>query len=244
LEILYDPKTWASFLTLTALEIVLGIDNLLFLSIISGRLPAEQQPMARRLGLALAVVARLLLLLGIAWMVGLSAPLFTLFGHPFSWRDLVLAGGGVFLLAKGTVEIHTTVEGVEEEMRQARPSGFAAVIAQIVLLDIVFSLDSVITAVGMARHVPVMAAAIIVAVAIMLMASEPVSRFVQAHLSVKILALSFLILVGMALVADGIGFHIPRGYLYFAIAFSVFVEMLNLRAARRRRARAVVRTDR
>jgi predicted tellurium resistance membrane protein TerC len=244
LEILYDPKTWASFLTLTALEIVLGIDNLLFLSIISGRLPAEQQPMARRLGLALAVVARLLLLLGIAWMVGLSAPLFTLFGHPFSWRDLVLAGGGVFLLAKGTVEIHTTVEGVEEEMRQARPSGFAAVIAQIVLLDIVFSLDSVITAVGMARHVPVMAAAIIVAVAIMLMASEPVSRFVQAHLSVKILALSFLILVGMSLVADGIGFHIPRGYLYFAIAFSVFVEMLNLRAARRRRARAVVRTDR
>jgi predicted tellurium resistance membrane protein TerC len=244
LEILYDPKTWASFLTLTALEIVLGIDNLLFLSIISGRLPAEQQPMARRLGLALAVVARLLLLLGIAWMVGLSAPLFTLFGHPFSWRDLVLAGGGVFLLAKGTVEIHTTVEGVEEEMRQARPSGFAAVIAQIVLLDIVFSLDSVITAVGMARHVPVMAAAIIVAVAIMLMASEPVSRFVQAHLSVKILALSFLILVGMSLVADGIGFHIPRGYLYFAIAFSVFVEALNLRAARRRRARAVVRTDR
>jgi predicted tellurium resistance membrane protein TerC len=244
LEILYDPKTWASFLTLTVLEIVLGIDNLLFLSIISGRLPAEQQPMARRLGLALAVVARLLLLLGIAWMVGLSAPLFTLFGHPFSWRDLVLAGGGVFLLAKGTVEIHTTVEGVEEEMRQARPSGFAAVLAQIVLLDIVFSLDSVITAVGMARHVPVMAAAIIVAVAIMLMASEPVSRFVQAHLSVKILALSFLILVGMSLVADGIGFHIPRGYLYFAIAFSVFVEMLNLRAARRRRARAVVRTDR
>ena len=244
MEILQDPRTWASFLTLTALEIVLGIDNLLFLSIISGRLPAEQQPMARRLGLALAVVARLLLLLGIAWMVGLSAPLFTLFGHPFSWRDLVLAGGGVFLLAKGTVEIHTTVEGVEEEMRQARPSGFAAVIAQIVLLDIVFSLDSVITAVGMARHVPVMAAAIIVAVAIMLMASEPLSRFVQAHLSVKILALSFLILVGMSLVADGIGFHIPRGYLYFAIAFSVFVEMLNLRAARRRRARAVVRTDR
>jgi len=238
LEILYDPKTWASFLTLTALEIVLGIDNLLFLSIISGRLPAEQQPKARRLGLALAVVARLLLLLGIAWMVGLSAPLFTLFGHPFSWRDLVLAGGGVFLLAKGTVEIHTAVEGVEEEIRQARPSGFAAVIAQIVLLDIVFSLDSVITAVGMARHVPIMAAAIIVAVAIMLMASEPVSRFVQAHLSVKILALSFLILVGMSLVADGIGFHIPRGYLYFAIAFSVFVEMLNLQAARRRRAKA------
>jgi predicted tellurium resistance membrane protein TerC len=243
LDILYDPDIWASFLTLTALEIVLGIDNLLFISIISGRLPAERQPTARRLGLALAVVTRLLLLLGIAWIVGLTAPLFTLFGHPFSWRDLVLAGGGVFLLAKGTVEIHATVEGVEEEIRHARPSGFAAVIAQIVILDIVFSLDSVITAVGMARHVPVMAAAIVVAVAIMLLASEPVSRFVQAHLSVKLLALSFLILVGMALVADGIGFHIPRGYLYFAIAFSVFVETLNLRAARRRRARAEDRAE-
>jgi predicted tellurium resistance membrane protein TerC len=244
MEILYDPKTWASFLTLAALEIVLGIDNLLFLTIISGRLPAERQPIARRLGLALAVITRLLLLLGIAWIVGLTAPLFTLFGHPYSWRDLVLAGGGVFLLAKGTVEIHTTVEGVEEEIRRSRPGGFAAVVAQIVLLDIVFSLDSVITAVGMAQHVPVMAAAIIVAVVIMMLASEPLSRFVQAHLSVKLLALSFLILVGMALVADGIGFHIPRGYLYFAIAFSVFVEMLNLRAARRRRAKTAVTADR
>lgn len=244
MEILFDPKTWASFLTLAALEIVLGIDNLLFITIISGRLPAERQPKARRIGLALAVITRLLLLLGIAWIVGLTAPLFTLFGHSYSWRDLVLAGGGLFLLAKGTVEIHSAVEGVEEEIRRARPGGFAAVIAQIVLLDIVFSLDSVITAVGMAQHVPVMAAAIIVAVAIMMMASEPVSRFVQAHLSVKLLALSFLILVGMALVADGIGFHIPRGYLYFAIAFSVFVEMLNLRAAKRRRARAAVPADR
>lgn len=244
MEILFDPKTWASFLTLAALEIVLGIDNLLFLTIISGRLPAERQPKARRIGLALAVITRLLLLLGIAWIVGLTAPLFTLFGHSYSWRDLVLAGGGMFLLAKGTVEIHSAVEGVEEEIRRARPGGFAAVIAQIVLLDIVFSLDSVITAVGMAQHVPVMAAAIIVAVAIMMMASEPVSRFVQAHLSVKLLALSFLILVGMALVADGIGFHIPRGYLYFAIAFSVFVEMLNLRAAKRRRARAAIPADR
>lgn len=235
MEILLDPKIWASFLTLTALEIVLGIDNLLFLTIISGRLPAERQPRARRIGLALAVITRLLLLLSIAWMAGLTAPLFALFGHPFSWRDLVLAGGGLFLLAKGTVEIHAAVEGVEEEIRTSRASGFAAVIAQIVVLDIVFSLDSVITAVGMSGHVPVMAAAIIVAVAIMLLAAEPVSRFVSAHVSVKILALSFLILVGMALVADGIGFHIPRGYLYFAIAFSVFVEALNLRAAKRRR---------
>jgi len=237
MEILLDPKTWASFLTLAALEIVLGIDNLLFLTIVSGRLPAERQPAARRIGLALAVITRLLLLLSIAWLVGLTAPLFTLLGHPFSVRDLILAGGGLFLLAKGTAEIHTAVEGVEEEIRQSRTSGFAAVIAQIVVLDIVFSLDSVITAVGMAQHVPVMAAAIIVAVAVMLVAAEPVSRFVLAHVSVKILALSFLILVGTALVADGIGFHIPRGYLYFAIAFSVFVEALNLTAAKRRRAR-------
>ena len=237
MEMLLDPDVWASFLTLTALEIVLGIDNLLFITIVSGRLPAGRQPSARRIGLALAVITRLLLLLSIAWLVGLTVPLFTLFGRAFSVRDLILAGGGLFLLAKGTAEIHTAVEGVEEEIRQAKTSGFAAVIAQIVVLDIVFSLDSVITAVGMAQHVPVMAAAIVVAVAIMLVAAEPVSRFVQAHVSVKILALSFLILVGTALVADGIGFHIPRGYLYFAITFSVFVEALNLAAAKRRRAR-------
>lgn len=243
MEILLDPKTWASFLTLTALEIVLGIDNLLFLTIISGRLPAERQPLARRTGLALAVITRLLLLFSIAWMAGLRSPLFSLFGHPFSWRDLILAGGGLFLLAKGTVEIHGTVEGVEEEIRTSRASGFPAVIAQIVVLDIVFSLDSVITAVGMTGDVPVMAAAIVVAVAIMLLAAEPVSDFVQAHVSVKILALSFLILVGMALVADGIGFHIPRGYLYFAIAFSVFVEALNLRAAKRRRKKRDAETE-
>jgi len=236
-EILLDPKTWASFLTLTALEIVLGIDNLLFITIVSGRLPAERQPAARRVGLALAVITRLLLLFSIAWLVGLTAPLFTFLGHPFSFRDLILAGGGLFLLAKGTAEIHAAVEGVEEEIRHAKTSGFAATIAQIVVLDIVFSLDSVITAVGMSRHVPVMAAAIVVAIAIMLLAAEPVSRFVQAHVSVKILALSFLILVGTALIADGIGFHIPRGYLYFSIAFSVFVEALNLTAAKRRRAR-------
>ncbi len=237
MEILLDPNVWASLLTLTALEIVLGIDNLLFLTIVSGRLPEERQPRARRIGLSLAVVTRLLLLLSISWLVGLTAPLFALFGHPFSCRDLILAGGGLFLLAKGTAEIHAAVEGVEEEIRKAKASGLAAVIAQIVVLDIVFSLDSVITAVGMSGHVPVMAAAIVIAVAIMLLASEPVSRFVQSHVSVKILALSFLILVGTALVADGIGFHIPRAYLYFAIAFSVFVEALNLRAAKRRRER-------
>ena len=179
MEYLLDPKTWASFLTLAALEIVLGIDNLLFLAIVSGRLPAERQPAARRIGLALAVITRLLLLLSIAWLVGLTAPLFTLFGRAFSFRDLILAGGGLFLLAKGTAEIHAAVEGVEEEIRHARTSGFTAVVAQIVVLDVVFSLDSVITAVGIAQHVPVMAAAIVVAVAIMLLAAEPLSRFVQ-----------------------------------------------------------------
>jgi predicted tellurium resistance membrane protein TerC len=243
MEILLDPNVWASFLTLTALEIVLGIDNLLFLTIVSSRLPVDRQPAARRIGLALAVVTRLLLLFSIAWLVGLTEPLFAVFGHSFSFRDLILAGGGLFLLAKGTAEIHAAVEGVEEEIRQARTTRFAAVIAQIVVLDIVFSLDSVITAVGMSKHVPVMAAAIVVAVAIMLLAAETVSRFVQAHVSVKILALSFLILVGTALVADGLGFHVPRGYLYFAIAFSIFVEALNLAAAKRRRARTVPATS-
>jgi len=235
MDLLLDAQLWASLLTLTALEIVLGIDNLIFISIVSGRLPADRQRSARRTGLALAVITRLLLLAGIAWLVGLTQPLFAVRGHPVSLRDIILAAGGLFLLAKGTAEIHATVEGVEEEIRQSKAKSFRAVIAEILLLDIVFSLDSVITAVGMARHLPVMAAAIVIAVAVMLLAAEPLSRFVQTHLSVKLLALAFLILVGMALIADGIGFHIPRGYLYFAIAFSVFVEILNLRAAKRRR---------
>ena len=238
MDLLLDAQLWASLLTLTALEIVLGIDNLIFISIVSGRLPADRQRSARRTGLALAVITRLLLLAGIAWLVGLTQPLFAVRGHPVSLRDIILAAGGLFLLAKGTAEIHATVEGVEEEIRQSQAKSFRAVIAEILLLDIVFSLDSVITAVGMARHLPVMAAAIVIAVAVMLLAAEPLSRFVQTHLSVKMLALAFLILVGMALIADGIGFHIPRGYLYFAIAFSVFVEILNLRAAKRRREKA------
>ena len=238
MDLLLDAQLWASLLTLTALEIVLGIDNLIFISIVSGRLPANRQRSARRIGLALAVITRLLLLAGIAWLVGLTQPLFAVRGHPVSLRDIILAAGGLFLLAKGTAEIHATMEGVEEEIRQSQAKSFGAVIAEILLLDIVFSLDSVITAVGMARHISVMAAAIVIAVAVMLLAAEPLSRFVQTHLSVKLLALAFLILVGMALIADGIGFHIPRGYLYFAIAFSVFVEILNLRAAKRRREKA------
>jgi len=236
---LLDPQMWASLLTLTALEIVLGIDNLIFISLVSNRLPEHQQSRARRVGLTLAVVTRLMLLAGIAWLAGLAKPLFTAYGHDVSLRDLILVAGGLFLLTKGTVEIHATVEGVEEEIRQSRVASFGAAIAQILVLDVVFSLDSVITAIGMAEHLPVMAAAIVIAVAIMLLAAEPLSRFVNAHLSVKLLALSFLILVGMALVADGVGFHVPRGYLYFAIAFSAFVEFLNLRAAGRRRRRAL-----
>jgi len=238
MDFLLDPQVWASLLTLTALEIVLGIDNLVFISILSNRLPVHQQAKARRTGLMLAVITRLLLLASIAWLAGLTEPLFAVGGHGVSIRDAILIGGGLFLLAKGTTEIHATVEGVEEEMREAKAAGFVVVIIQIMLLDIVFSLDSVITAVGMAQHLPVMALAIIIAVIIMIFASEPLSRFISEHLSVKMLVLSFLILVGVALIADGMGFHIPKGYLYFAIAFSVGVEALNLAATRRRRKKA------
>ena len=237
MELLLDPQVWISLLTLTALEIVLGIDNLVFISILSNRLPAQQQSVARRAGLALAVITRLLLLASIAWLANLTTPLFTVLEHPVSLRDLILLIGGLFLLAKGTTEIHATVDGVEEEMRAAKPTSFISVIIQIMILDIVFSLDSVITAVGMAQHLSVMAAAIIIAVGIMLFAADPLSRFINDNVSVKMLALSFLILVGMALLADGLHFHIPKGYLYFAIAFSVGVEALNLAATRRRRQR-------
>jgi predicted tellurium resistance membrane protein TerC len=236
MEFLLDPQMWASLITLTALEIVLGIDNLVFIAILSNRLPAHLQSRARRVGLGAAVITRLMLLATIAWLAGVTAPLFSLAGHDFSLRDLVLFGGGLFLLAKGTTEIHATVEGVEES-RAVKVSGFTSVIVQIMILDIVFSLDSVITAVGMANQLGVMAAAIIIAVIIMIFASEALSRFINAHVSIKMLALSFLILVGVTLVADGMGFHVPKGYLYFAIAFSTGVEALNLWAAARNRKR-------
>lgn len=235
---LSDPQIWASLLTLTALEIVLGIDNLVFITILAGRLPAERQDRARQVGLALALITRLLLLASIAWIVGLTQPLFELLGHTVSWRDLILIAGGFFLLYKGTREIHHRLEGdaPQEEVGRARTS-FSSVIAQIVVLDIVFSLDSVITAVGMANEFWVMAAAVIVAVLIMLGASGPVSAFVNRHPTVKMLALSFLLLIGMTLVADGAGFHVPKGYIYAAIGFSIGVETLNQLAARRSRAR-------
>jgi predicted tellurium resistance membrane protein TerC len=236
LELLTDPQAWISLATLSVLEIVLGIDNIIFLTIVSGRLPEHQQATARRIGLGLALLARILLLLSLTWMIGLTRPIFAIGDFEVSWRDIVLAGGGLFLIVKGTIETHHMLEGAGGES-VAGTASFAAVITQIVLLDLVFSLDSVITAIGIAEHVPIMVAAIVIAMAVMLLAAEPTARFVNAHPTVKMLALSFLLLVGAALVADGMHFHIPRGYLYFAIAFSIGVESLNLLAARARRGR-------
>jgi len=234
LELLTDPQAWISLATLSVLEIVLGIDNIIFLSIVSARLPVHQQQTARRIGLGLALLARILLLFSLTWMIGLTAPIFAIGEFEVSWRDIVLGGGGLFLLVKGTMEMHHMLEGYGGES-VAGTASFAAVITQIVMLDLVFSLDSVITAIGIAEHIPIMVAAIVIAMIIMLVAAEPTARFVNAHPTVKMLALSFLLLVGVALIADGLHFHIPRGYLYFAIAFSIGVESLNLLAARSRR---------
>jgi predicted tellurium resistance membrane protein TerC len=240
LELLTDPEAWLSLATLSVLEIVLGIDNIIFLSIVSARLPVEQQAMARRIGLGLALLARILLLFSLTWMIGLTAPILEIAGFALSWRDIVLGVGGLFLIVKGTMETHHMLEGQGGES-VANTSTFTAVIIQIVLLDLVFSLDSVITAIGVAEHIPIMIAAIVIAMAVMLLAAEPTARFVNNHPTVKMLALSFLLLVGVALVADGLHFHIPRGYLYFAIAFSIGVESLNLWAAGARRRRAAAR---
>ena|SRR5215472_8005061 len=233
---LTDPQIWASLVTLTALEIVLGIDNLVFIAIVAGRLPPERQNRARQIGLALALITRLVLLASIVWIIGLTRPVFELFGQPVSWRDIVLIAGGLFLLYKGTREIH---QGLEGDGQTAGAGGgrtsFAGVVVQIMVLDIVFSLDSVITAVGMANTLWVMAAAIVIAVAIMLVASKPLADFVERHPTVKMLALSFLLLIGMTLIADGAGFDVPKGYIYAAIGFSVAVETLNQFAARRRK---------
>ncbi|MEI9986006.1 MAG: TerC family protein [Aliidongia sp.] len=233
---LADPQLWASLATLTALEIVLGIDNLVFIAILAGRLPPERQARARQVGLALALLTRLALLASIVWIIGLTRPLFAVAGQPVSWRDLILIGGGLFLLYKGTSEIHDKLEGeIRTDAPGAKRPSFVGIVVQIMLLDIVFSLDSVITAVGMASELWVMAAAIIAAVVIMLAASGPLAAFVDRHPTVKMLALSFLLLIGMTLVADGVGFHVPKGYIYAAISFSVVVEMLNQLAANRRR---------
>lgn len=235
-EWLLNPDIWAAFVTLAVLEIVLGIDNIIFLSIISSKLPVEKQKTARFIGLTLALVMRILMLLGIAWIAHLQVTVFSVGEHDVSWRDIILGLGGLFLLVKGTTEIHNTVDGEEEHHGAGKKTAtFTSVIGQIVILDLVFSLDSVITAVGMTDHIPVMIAAICVAIAIMMFASEPVSAFIQKHLSLKMLALSFLLLVGVALCADALHFHIPRGYLYFAIGFSLGVETLNLIAAANRK---------
>jgi predicted tellurium resistance membrane protein TerC len=228
IELLTDPHVWASLLTLTVLEIVLGIDNIIFISIVSSRLPAAQQNKARTIGLMLALVMRIILLSLIFWIAHLVEPLFTVFDNEISWRDIILIGGGLFLLVKGTMEIHHTVESSEEDQAAMKKVSFGGVLIQIMLLDIVFSLDSVITAIGMAEHQSVMIAAIVIAVGVMMFAAKPISDFVNRHPTVKMLALSFLLLVGMALIADGFEVHIPRGYLYFAVAFSLGVECLNI----------------
>jgi predicted tellurium resistance membrane protein TerC len=230
-EWLASPEAWIALGTLTALEIVLGIDNIIFISILVGRLPVHQRALARRLGLSLAMLTRLALLFSISWVMGLTEPWFSVFSQPISGRDIILIGGGLFLLAKATHEIHNSLEGEEDEasgMAVAKAS-FGMSLVQIALLDVVFSLDSVITAVGLADHVSIMAIAIILAVAVMLFAAKPIGDFVDNHPTIKILALSFLILVGMTLVAEGLEFHVPKGYIYFAMAFSVVVEMINIR---------------
>src|SRR5919198_3888809 len=232
-----NPEIWLGLLTLTVLEIVLGIDNIIFISILAGKLPAQQQGRARRVGLLGAMLTRIALLAALAWIIRLTAPLFAVLGHSVSGRDLILIAGGLFLLAKSTREIHDGLEGETDHSGARVRASFAAVVGQIMLLDIVFSLDSVITAVGMARHLPVMIAAVVLAVGVMMFAAAPISAFVHRHPTIKMLALSFLLLIGVSLIADGLGQHIAKGYIYFAMGFSVFVEMLNIRV-RARRARS------
>ena len=228
MEWITQPQGWISLLTLTTLEIVLGIDNIIFIALLAGKLPQSEQARARTLGLGLAMIIRILLLLSITWIMRLTTPLFTI-GQEISGRDLILIIGGLFLIAKSTFEIHDKLEGTEEHLNVRGRVSFWGVIAQILILDIIFSLDSVITAVGMASHLSIMIAAVIVAVIFMMISSGPIAAFVNRHPTVKMLALSFLILIGVSLVAEGLDQHIPKGYIYFAMAFSVFVEMLNLR---------------
>jgi predicted tellurium resistance membrane protein TerC len=242
MEWITQPEAWVALATLTALEIVLGIDNIIFLSILVGRLPPERRQRARILGLAMAMGTRIALLLSLTWMMGLTTPLVTVMEQAISWRDVILIGGGAFLLFKATREIHDSLEGAEGEMKAVAAASFGAVLIQIAIIDIVFSLDSVITAVGLVRMVPVMVIAIVLAVIVMMFAAKPLSDFVDAHPTVKMLALSFLIMVGVALIAEGFEFHIPKGYIYFAMAFSVGVEMLNIQV--RKRAAVPVRLHR
>ena len=228
MEWISSPEAWIALFTLTALEIVLGIDNIIFISILAGKLPEDQQKTGRQIGLMMAMVTRILLLFSIAWLTRLTAPLFSVFSYDISGRDLILIIGGLFLLAKSTFEIHERLEGEEGHASEKVAATLSGVIVQIMLLDIVFSLDSVITAVGMVDEIAIMVAAVVIAVGIMLFASGPISGFVNDRPTLKILALSFLLLIGFSLVADGLGIHIPKGYIYFAMGFSVFVEVINL----------------
>jgi predicted tellurium resistance membrane protein TerC len=230
MEWIFDPQAWIAFATLLALEIVLGIDNVVFISILAGKLPASQQAKARYVGLGLAMGMRIILLFSISWVIGLTAPLFTAFQQEISGRDIILLVGGLFLIAKSTHEIHTKLEGEEDHASAKAAATFNSVIIQILLLDVVFSLDSVITAVGMVDDISIMVSAVVIAVLFMMAFAGPIGRFVERHPTVKMLALSFLLLIGMTLIAEGFDQHIPKGYIYSAMAFSVFVEMLNLNA--------------
>ena len=243
MELLTDPAVWASFATLTIMEIVLGIDNIVFISIIIDRLPPERKKLARQLGLGLALLFRVLLLLVITWIIALKDDVFTLFGQGFSWKDVILISGGAFLLYKATAEIHEEIEGETEAEEASRKQGgtFTSIIIQILIVDAVFSVDSIITAVGMAEHVEVMIAAVVIAIGVMYVASGPIAEFISQHPTTKMLALSFLMLIGVSLVADGFGFHIPRGYIYAAIVFSLLVETFNILAGRKRNKRKSAR---
>lgn len=228
-----DPQAWMALATLTALEIVLGIDNIIFISILAGKLPQRKQQKARIIGLGLAMISRILLLFSLTWIMRLTQPLFAVMGHGISGRDIILIVGGLFLLAKSTLEIHDKLEGKEGHASGHATSSLMGVLIQIMLLDIIFSLDSVITAIGMANQLIIMVLAVVMAVIFMMFASGSISGFVEKHPTIKVLALSFLLLIGMTLVADGLGLHIPKGYIYFAMAFSIFVEMINLRIRKR-----------
>lgn len=238
IELLYDPQAWLSLATLTLLEIVLGIDNVVFISVLTGKLPPDQAKRARALGLGLALLFRIVLLMFISWIVGLTATVFSAFGHGFSWKDLILIAGGAFLIYKSVTHIHEEIEeDLPGETAAHAPNKFGMVVGQIIVIDIVFSIDSIVTAVGLAEHVEIMITAVILAMAVMYIASGPVGAFIQKHPTTKVLALAFLLLIGFALVADGIGFHIPRGYIYFSMAFAAGVEAINIvtRAKRRKK---------
>jgi predicted tellurium resistance membrane protein TerC len=240
IALLNDPQAWAALVTLSALEIVLGIDNVVFISVLVGRLDPERAKRARQIGLSLALIFRIALLFTLTRLMGLSAPIVTVLGNGFSWHDIILIAGGLFLIAKATHEMHAEIEGPDEDdatAGAAARAAFSAVIAQVVVIDIVFSIDSIVTAIGMAQDIRIMITAVLIAVVIMYAASGPVAAFIADHPTTKVLALAFLVLIGMALVADGFDFHVPRGYIYFAMAFAGAVEAVNIAAQRRRRAR-------